>query len=188
MSSRWPWCCNLVSLPFLRTGRYLDSKVKTSLRLMFFIFVLNNAVSGLIVKQILQEAGPPADAEDIIRATAPGAGTRAQSPTGPAQHSGSRGRPCPSVHTPGQGHAGVGLGESLVNPSLPHGPGLPILPQSSLELEELMRFQVRRFRMTAMTASTTTNRLLSDYYAPGAARMASRSVSSSGPPRPRGSC
>lgn len=29
---------------------------------MFFIFVLNNAVSGLIVKQILQEAGLIADA------------------------------------------------------------------------------------------------------------------------------
>ena len=40
---------------------------------MFFIFVLNNAISGLIVKQILQKAGPRADAGwDIIRATAPG--------------------------------------------------------------------------------------------------------------------
>jgi hypothetical protein len=40
-----------------RAQRYLDSKEKTSFRPMFFIFVLNNAVSGVIVKQILQEAG-----------------------------------------------------------------------------------------------------------------------------------
>ena len=40
---------------------------------MFFIFVLNNAVSGLIVKQILQEVGPRADAGwNIIKAIAPG--------------------------------------------------------------------------------------------------------------------
>ena len=51
---------------------------------MFFIFVLNNAVSGLIVKQILQEAGPRADAGCRYYQ---GCSPRALPPTGSSQGS-----------------------------------------------------------------------------------------------------
>lgn len=61
-------CCGLACLPggaqgivFLPLLKYLDSREENRLQFNVFIFVLNNAVSRLIVQQILREAEPGAD-------------------------------------------------------------------------------------------------------------------------------
>lgn len=61
-------CCGLACLQCCVQGiafpsllRYLDSRDENRFQFNVFIFVLNNAVSRLIVKQILREVEPRAD-------------------------------------------------------------------------------------------------------------------------------
>lgn len=61
-------CCGLACLQGCAQGivfpsllRYLDSREENRFQFNVFIFVLNNAVSRLIVKQILREVEPKAD-------------------------------------------------------------------------------------------------------------------------------